>query len=372
MVGPQGDAWVSLRHGGSVVRIAADTNTVDLEVEVGTEPYGLALSPDGSRLYVTIAGEDQLVVLDAVTGEEVDKAATLAHPRSVVFSDRQVVVVAHLDAGAREFPIDDDGTVASFNLNFAYRVGNPWQAVNDHSTMIVSELDFETGVQSHFAGRGVAITTDPEHGDVYLAHNQVAPGTPERLIVAAVQAGFELLVDDPDSPHHDGKTSNGGTPNGGGYGSGSVTDFNTPFRPVEPSITRIRSKETWGTTDGTTTVMAPVGDNEARVLAHRLDQPMDLHHHPKRSLLFMVGQGTDNVLVFNSAVGDPMTSPVAEIAVGEGPKAIVFSDDGHTAYVLNAHEYTVGAVDLTALTALGADVTTGCGAELDVMESTLT
>ncbi|MDP6946696.1 MAG: hypothetical protein QF464_21280, partial [Myxococcota bacterium] len=115
----------------------------------------------------------------------------------------------------------------------------------------------------------------------------------------------------------------------------------------------------------------PVVDGEERVLAQRLDQPIDLHHHPTRSLLFMVGQGTDNVLVFNSATRDPMESPVAEIAVGPGPKAIALSNDGETAFVLNAHDYTVGVIDLAPLMAVGVDATSGCGSDLPTLETPL-
>jgi cytochrome c peroxidase len=112
-------------------------------------------------------------------------------------------------------------------------------------------------------------------------------------------------------------------------------------------------------------------DSEERILAHRLDQPMDIHHHPTHSLLFLVGQGTDNVLVFNSAMSDPMASPVAEIAVGHGPKAITFSDDGTQAFVLNAHAYTVGVIDLAPVLALGSDDTSGCDEELAALDGPL-
>jgi len=115
-----------------------------------------------------------------------------------------------------------------------------------------------------------------------------------------------------------------------------------------------------------------VSNDDNEVLAHRLDQPMDLHHHPTTSLLFMVGQGTDNVLVFNSAMSDPMASPIGEISVGHGPKAITFSQDGLTAYVLNDHAFTVGSIDVSSLVALASPDVEGCDDELYQLTGTAT
>ncbi len=93
----------------------------------------------------------------------------------------------------------------------------------------------------------------------------------------------------------------------------------------------------------------PVEDPETKEpLMSIVEGPIDINHHPNLGLLFMVGQGTDNVLVM-STEGDPTRHPVAELKVGEAPKAIAFSEDGTVAYVLNGHGYSVSRVDLTSL-----------------------
>jgi len=367
VVGPEGDAWVTLRHGRSVAHVPAGAEEADLTIDVGVEPYGLALSPDGSRLYVTVAGEDELAVLDGVTGERLSQAQTAPHPRGVVFTDRETVVVVHQDAGVLEYAIASDGTLGSVVQEQDVRVGNPWQIASMDS--LAQELfGLEEAPSSHFGTRAVAVATDPERGDVYVAHVQVAPGTVEQLLFTSLNGlNSQMPNAEPSDGDSAGEAPEPGVGGGSAYGMGAATRFNTPFRPVEPSITRLHS----GGTHGTTSMVAPVGDSEDRILAHRLDQPMDIHHHPTASLLFVVGQGTDNVLVFNSAMEDPMASPVAEISVGHGPRAITFSADGGTAFVLNSHAYTVGAIDLSPLLALSAARTEGCGGELDTLTETL-
>ncbi|MDP6946697.1 MAG: hypothetical protein QF464_21285, partial [Myxococcota bacterium] len=132
-------------------------------------------SPDGTRLYVTLAGEGRLVVLDALTGVVLDGVDTHAHPRSVIFSDRGVVVVVHVSAGLLAFDLDGYGIMAGVSHDAEYRVGNPWQH-SRWSKYVKHLLDIE--FWSHHAGSAVAAATDPERGDVYVAHNQVAPRDP--------------------------------------------------------------------------------------------------------------------------------------------------------------------------------------------------
>jgi YVTN family beta-propeller protein len=370
VVGPNGTAWVTLRHAHSVVRIPAGDDQADLNIAVGFEPFGLAMSPDGSRLYVTLAGEDELVVLDAETGLKLMSVDTAPHPRGVVFTDRQTVAVVHTDSGVREWAVGQGGTLEGEAVDTAVRTGNPWQLVSEDP--FSAEFSGEdTPALSHYGTRAVAVTTDPERGDVYVAHVQVAPGTVDQLVMGT--GGILGIGGSPTPPPDEQDTPQGEDPKEepqqpGGYGMGASTRFGTVFRPVEPSITRLHALGTKGTMG----ISEPISNMDDEVLAHRLDQPMDLHHHPNTSLLFMVGQGTDNVLVFNSAMSDPMASPVAEISVGQGPKAITFSPDGLAAYVLNSHDYTIGSINLTSLIALASPETEGCDEELQQLTGTAT
>ena len=71
-------------------------------------------------------------------------------------------------------------------------------------------------------------------------------------------------------------------------------------------------------------------------LPHLVDQPSDIHHHPTWSLALMTGYGTDNVLVLNTAHGDPMRSPLAIVDVGRAPLTGSLSCWAHTKPPLSA------------------------------------
>jgi cytochrome c peroxidase len=148
------------------------------------------------------------------------------------------------------------------------------------------------------------------------------------------------------------------TPNGPGStgvnpGYGGATKSTTPhlLRPMVTAVTRLNPKgniEQQEAGPNASTGTAPVKDAlSLEPLTHLLAQASDINHHPTWSLALVTGMGSDNVLVLNTADSDPMTSPLGILEVGQGPKAVTFSDDGKIAYVLNAHSFTVSQVDLS-------------------------
>ena len=101
--------------------------------------------------------------------------------------------------------------------------------------------------------------------------------------------------------------------------------------------------------DDTISVVAtpPVQDpSSGEPMLHLIDSPSDINHHPTHTLAFMTGEGSDNVLVLNTRGVDPLSSPLAEIKVGMAPKAVAFTQDGNTAYVLNGHSFTISEIDI--------------------------
>jgi len=68
----------------SIVDVAA--GTVVGTIPVGVEPTGLAVSPDGTRVYVASQMARTLTVIDAQRGAVVATMATPTQPREVVVS----------------------------------------------------------------------------------------------------------------------------------------------------------------------------------------------------------------------------------------------------------------------------------------------
>ena len=337
-VGPDGTAWVTLRHGRGIARIAAGADTPTARIDLGTEPFGVALSPSGARVYVSLSGVDQIVTLDAATGEELGRAATSRRPRGIVASpDGGTLFVVHERDRAVELDVDEAGLVSAASpVSRGLRVGNPWHfnkslagfAMEPEGGGAPSQAPMPFVDGGAFPARALAGAWNPAASSAEVAHNVVSPGT----MFDVIDEAFRELEggDEPDEQAD------------GGYGGGAMIDFGVQFRPVEPSITRLNGAER--------THDAPVLAGSADVpQLQRLDQPVDLRHHPLASLMFMVGEGTDNVIVFHSGVQDSVLSPLAEIAVGQGPRAIAFSADGTLAYVVNSHGFTVSEIDLQPL-----------------------
>ncbi len=55
-------------------------------IEVGQEPEGVALSPDGRFLYVTLEGDNQVAVIDAASRRLIRRFAVGSRPRGVAFT----------------------------------------------------------------------------------------------------------------------------------------------------------------------------------------------------------------------------------------------------------------------------------------------
>jgi YVTN family beta-propeller protein len=66
-VSPDGRRVFVTNHAGTVSVIDASTNTVVDTITVGTDPFGVAFSPDGSVALVTNSGSDTVSVIDTVT-----------------------------------------------------------------------------------------------------------------------------------------------------------------------------------------------------------------------------------------------------------------------------------------------------------------
>jgi len=72
--------------GNTVSVIDSATNTVIDTITVGAKPSAMAVSPDGSRLYVTNSGDDTVSVVDTATNSVVATIPVGAVPNGVAVS----------------------------------------------------------------------------------------------------------------------------------------------------------------------------------------------------------------------------------------------------------------------------------------------
>ncbi|MFT5429548.1 MAG: YVTN family beta-propeller protein [Myxococcota bacterium] len=330
VVDSDGTAFVSLRHGHAVARISASSD-VPVLGQVGTEPMGLALSPDQQTVFVAVRGDGALVALDAGSMSELDRAVGLDRPRTIVASPNGRVAVAGRSNQVAIYQFDALGyglpTLSRLDEQFLRRT-NP------------SDLALH-GPSNILANRVMAGTLHAGSAEPLFVHHLTRPGDETTLFNAALNGPPPGDSEIPDKG--DGQDT-------GGYGAGGVeTEFPHLIRPVLASVTRVSD------TDQGETARLPVVDpltNEP--LESLIAQPSDINHHPKLSLAFVTGFGSDNVLVLNTSEADPMLSPVGIIRVGKAPKAITFSPDGNLAYVLNAHDFTISEIDITPFSSMSS------------------
>lgn len=303
-IAPDGTTFVILRQAGTVAKVSAQGELL-ATWPVGTEPTGLALSPDAQTLYVGVAGDKLLKRLDVSTGQLLGQALTQDHPTAVV-ADALEVTVLHRIAPPRQF------TLANLTATAVFQ-GQPRTLPGQGMVGMCGDNGPNAQVP---AIRALAGVLDPESGAVQVAHLVVSPGN--------LQTSLTQLQ---------------GCTDGASYGSGG--NCKVPRRPAEVAVSSLRSDGAVGTF-GT-----QLGVKGGEPIGAWVSQPTDIAAHPTHQVLLIAARGTDNVLLMNTAFGSP--TPMGLVQTGQAPSGIAVSDDGATAYVWNAHDFTVAPIDLKPL-----------------------
>ena len=99
-VSPDGSSvWVTNVNSGTVSRINTTTNAVTASITVGTNPYGVAVSPDGSSVWVTNYGSGTVSRINTTTNA-VTSITVGTNPNGVVVSpDGSSVWVTNFNDG---------------------------------------------------------------------------------------------------------------------------------------------------------------------------------------------------------------------------------------------------------------------------------
>ena len=96
LVGTDGSLFVTDRQAGTVALFSADHET--LSVTLGGEPYGLAGSPDGRTVFVTLATKNEVVAL-AARDLSIQWRQTVAdQPRPIAWAAGDLLLIGHLKA----------------------------------------------------------------------------------------------------------------------------------------------------------------------------------------------------------------------------------------------------------------------------------
>ncbi|MSQ83603.1 MAG: c-type cytochrome [Myxococcales bacterium] len=333
-----GNAYVASRDAGTLSKIAWGGTKPIAQWKIGHEPWGLALSVDQKQLYVSLTGENAIITVDPNSGEEKSRVNTQSRPRAIACAPNGTVYAVHgdnkLTVAAPSAFMNKPYNLTAIAPSTELRGANPVAACQDLTTKKV-----------RVASRANALVLDPETTDVMVPHVLVSSGSAQDVLLG-------IGIKPPEKPQQFVVKCSGG------YGStcskvpvppppGEPPCVGTPLRPYELSVSKFSPT---GSLQPTASAGGSVLDvASGRNFVARFDQPLDLVFSPTASLIFVAAKGTNNVLVLNSAAADPMQWPLADIKVGDGPKALAISGNGQVLYVLNAHAFTVSEVDLTPL-----------------------
>jgi sugar lactone lactonase YvrE len=93
-------AYVADRHNDRIAVVKLDTMTVASSIATPAEPYGVALTPDRATLFVSTIADRALVAYDAATGRENWRTPLGSEPRGIAVSpDGSRALVAYLTTG---------------------------------------------------------------------------------------------------------------------------------------------------------------------------------------------------------------------------------------------------------------------------------
>jgi YVTN family beta-propeller protein len=134
-------AAIALCGNGDLTSTACNAND-ESEAADGSElPSGMALSPDGSKLYVTLNGANALGVIDTATNALTQKIPVGNAPRQVVLADNGAVAYVSNEGGRPARPGDftnlSDGTPVVANRSTGAAISGT-----------VSVVDLSTGTQT--------------------------------------------------------------------------------------------------------------------------------------------------------------------------------------------------------------------------------
>lgn len=328
-VAPDGiKTWVANTVSGTVTVIRRNPQgvfRVKSQIVVGTEPYGLALTPNGSRLYLTNARSNTVSVIDTASDTVVATIPVGPEPRGLAISNDgdaddldETVYVTHflsLLAPGKSAGADDAKTG---------RVS----VIPTASNMVASTVLLNPIASTRFKASGDALARIPPGPDFTFTTGAY----PNQLNGIAIHGGFAFVP------------STGVSPNG-------PVRFDVNVQSLLSVIDRAGNFDA-----GATKNLQQAVALQPNPLRRFITVPWAIAFEHASNQGWVVSAASDIVvkIVVDPANGsasvrrDPADqSRVLEIPTGKNPRGIVVNADDTRAYVMNYISRDVTVVDLT-------------------------
>ena len=307
--------------------VAADPVVVGSPITVGDAPFGVAVSPDGSRAYVTNYGSGTVSVINTANNTVGSPITVGSFPVGVAVSpDGSRAYVTNLGSGHGVGDQHGD----------QHGVGSPI-TVGDCPTGVAVSPDGSRAYVANYGSDTVSVINTATNTRRFPDHRRDLPGwgggVPGWVPRLRHQPRLRHGVGDQHGDQHGGRFPDprrgppvgvAVSPDGSrayvtNYGSGTVSVINTGNNTVGSTIT--------------------VGT-----------QPFGVAVSPDGSRAYVTNYGSGSVSVINTATDTVVGSP---ITVGNGPWGVAVSPDGSRAYVTN---HGSGSVSVIAIQPSAAGV----------------
>lgn len=320
---------------GTVSVLAIDVTqqpaaSVTATLEVGTEPYGVALTPNGTKAYVTNSRSNSVSVIDTATDTVVTTITNIGP--SVGAEPRGIGITNNGD------DVDTDETVYITHF-YSFATQNKLDGEDDSKTGLVTKLttsnDTVTGqiILTNMPDTGFKATGD--------AINKIEPGQnadfvtgayPNQMQAVAIKNGFLYM------------------PNVGASPNGPVR-----FNVNTQALVHILNTTTNQDTGQTINLHRAVADQPEGTRKLFLAVPWAIAFKTNENVGYVVSAAS-NVLVrieVDPTTGaakvsnNPLDNAVLEIPVGRNPRGLVVNNSDTRAYVMNYISRDVTVLDIT-------------------------
>ena len=285
-------AYISNSGSSNVSVIDTATDTVIATVNVGSDPHGVAVSPDGLNVYVANAGSDSVSVIDTATNTVKDTVIVEDCPRGVAVSpDGTKVYVTN--SGSYD---DPRNTVSVIDASINKVI----------STVNVGNSPF--GIDISSSGKKVYVAN-------YLSNTVSVIDTATDTVTSTVNVG--------ENPQGVAVTPDGSKVYVANFWSHNVSVIDTATNTVKDTVI----VEDW---------------------------PYGVAVSPDGKKVY-VGYGGPHAAMVNSIqVIDTATNTVTtEIKAGQNPQGVAVTPDGKKVYTVNYFSNSVSVIDAATNTATG-------------------
>ncbi len=325
-VSPDGSTvWVTEDNGstsadaGFVVPVSVSTLTVNSPIGVGDDPNGVAISPDGSNVYVADetdsagginSNEGSITVVPTSGSGSVQTLLTDVDPAAVLVTPDEAPVASFTSTTAAAgqytmFDASDSYSLTSGGLTYSWNFGD---------------------------GSAVITTTSPMTKHIYPL-----PGTYTVTLSVTDISGTSTAV------VYTGQY----VLNNGGPSAGQTTTITIPGATASrPPIAYVADSQSNQVTPILADPQDAVAQNDAGAPIPVGSHPAAIAITPDGKTAYVVNFGSDNVTPINTAT-DTAGASGTWIAVGSEPDAIAITPDGSTAYVTNSGDGTVSKIALS-------------------------